>query len=269
MVHNIDSKEEIRSSKDYFFSQSNIILGIFGEKDLDERTTQIRALLGSSCQTAMAIIKLGEKPEFFLAEIIMLARALIEKMINFCYLLICDEAEFQRFIKHTVQKSYRKLDRKVAVGKMNVGLKFMGSIDFDANPHLKEALNDFTSHKGREITHWTKTTIEDRMQLLSERSKIDVEIFMIATLLIYEDASEALHGTLYGCTFHSGAYIPGLEKSNPAELKKHVAETLRLIYYILGAMFHQSIILLSERNARLSEFVKLSKLNTKKAHSLL
>jgi hypothetical protein len=104
--------------RDFLLIECDIVYQVFKKaKTLDKRSSEVIVLLGSSCQTASAIAKLSEHPDVFLGECYILARAFIEKIINYCYLLVCDDAEHSRFIKHTIQKSYRKLDRKIIVGE--------------------------------------------------------------------------------------------------------------------------------------------------------
>ena len=55
----------------------------------------------------------------------------------------------------------------------------------------------------------------------------------MSLLTIYADASEALHGTLYGATFHLGAY----EASPPhdqASLDQHRYQTRSALYLMAG-----------------------------------
>ncbi|HEB13488.1 MAG TPA: hypothetical protein ENI13_00735, partial [candidate division CPR3 bacterium] len=191
------TKDLTKQLHDFLLAESNLIKGVFSQK-LDSKAEQIKVVLASCCNTATAIAKLCKNSEYFYAEAIVLARAFIEKIINFCYLLICDEEEFNKFLKHTVQKSYRKLDRSTQVGTLKLGMKFQGKIDIDSNPLLKEALEEFTSEKGKEKTRWTTKNLEKRIEIIFQRTSLNIGIFMLNTLSIYEDASETLHGTLYG-----------------------------------------------------------------------
>jgi hypothetical protein len=47
--------------------------------------------------------------------------------------------------------------------------------------------------------------------------------------LIYDDASEALHGTLYGCTFHMGFYDPGTKLKKGEDIARYSQENLSLL----------------------------------------
>jgi len=237
-------------------------------KTLDKRSSEVIVLLGSSCQTASAIAKLSEHPDVFLGECYVLARAFIEKIINYCYLLVCDDEEHRRFIKHTIQKSYRKLDRKIIVGENELSLKHSPMVDCNAHPILKDSISEFTSKSGKEITRWTIKRLEDRIDIIQKNSKLKPIIFMMNVFSIYEDASEALHGTLYGCSFQGGYYNPNFDHTNPEEANKSVQKYTAMLLWNLVLLFHQVILLISEKN-NIDDYLKASTLIEEKTYRVM
>ena len=203
------------------------------------RAKEISVVLASCCNNASAIATLGQEELFFYNEAIVLARAFVERVINFCYLLVCDESEYQNFLKYSLQKGYRKLDRHIAVGNKIVGIKYTAGIEPDTVPGLSDALKDFTSGHGREITHWTKASISERLSVISQRTSINVEGFMVNMLSICEDASEALHGTLYGVSFHTGAHQPGFDHSDIKVAETNNYRNWTLLHWGLGLMLDE------------------------------
>ena len=168
-----------------------------------------------------------------LGESYMLARALLEKSINYMYLLVCDEDEYQKYLNYTRQKGYRILNRSFMVGDQKSELKWSGFIDLDDNLELKEAVNQFTSGKGKVITRWTPLSLSDRLATIRDKGKIKIEGLMLATLGIYDDASEALHGTLYGSTFHYG-FFEGKIPSSVEDLAETYRNKLLFLFFALG-----------------------------------
>ncbi len=228
--------------RNFLLIECDIAYQVFKKaKTLDKRSSEVIILLGSSCQTASAIAKLSEHPDVFLGECYILARAFIEKVINYCYLLVCDDEEHSRFIKHTIQKSYRKLDRKIVVGENELGLKHSPISDSNANPILKDSISEFTSKSGKEKTRWTIKRLEDRIDTIQKNSKLKPIIFMMNVFSIYEDASEALHGTLYGCSFQGGYYNPNFDHTNSVEANKSIQKYTTMLLWNLVLLFHQAI----------------------------
>jgi hypothetical protein len=54
----------------------------------------------------------------------------------------------------------------------------------------------FTSERGREKTRWTDVSLSGRAAVVD--AKVGKTGLFMCLLTVYADASEALHGTLYG-----------------------------------------------------------------------
>lgn len=169
----------------------------------------------------------------FLSESYMLARALLEKLINYMYLIVCEEEEYQKYLNYTKQKGYRILKRSFVVGEHKADLRWSGSVDLDKYPELREAVNQFTSEKGKVITRWTSLSIAERLNVIRDRAKIKIEGLMLSTLGIYDDASEALHGTLYGSAFHFG-FFEGRIPDKVEDLAETYRNKLIFLFFALG-----------------------------------
>jgi len=160
---------------------------------IDDRTCVLSPLLLGASETAMSIVDLAMKSR--LNECTMLARAFIERAINYCYLIICDETEFEKFRQYNLQKSFRQSNRKFAAGDFAIEVKLQGVQTDDLPPDVKQALDEFTSENGREKTRWTKKSIADRLTAIAASNKVKIAPFVFTVFNVYEDASEALHGT--------------------------------------------------------------------------
>lgn len=161
--------------RDILLHECSIIREILN-KDLDERASKLKVVLGSNCGTASAICKLSEEDEYYYSESIMLARAFLEKIINFCYLQVCDESEFERYEKYTAQKAYRKLNSSVSIDDFTLGVELKHNIDLKEHPNLSESIDEFTSKKGKPIRQWTNVNVQNRIKLIKERSDINFTV---------------------------------------------------------------------------------------------
>jgi len=169
----------------------------------------------------------------FLSESYMLARALLEKLINYMYVLVCEEDEYQKYLNYTKQKGYRILNRSFIVGEQKAELKWSGSVNLDDNPELREAVNQFTSGKGKVITRWTSLSPAERLNVIRDKGNIKIEGLMLSTLGIWDDASEALHGTLYGSAFHFG-FFEGRIPRKVEDLAETYRNRLLSLFFALG-----------------------------------
>ncbi len=237
------SKELSKYFNGFLLAQCSLMYGLF-KKKLRGRAEEIKIILGSACSTTTAITKLGEEPEYFYAETVMLARSFIEKIVNFCYLLVCEDKDFKKFLLHPLYKAYKNLSRSRKTEKEEMRIKFSGKIDLEKNPSLKRALTLFPKDR----MSWTDLSIDKRVNYISKKTDINIGMFLLNTLSIYSDASEALHGSLYGCSFHTFAYDPTINHKNKEEVDVNLQKNLTLLYLQLGSMIHEVVKFLSKEN---------------------
>jgi len=70
----------------------------------------------------------------------------------------------------------------------------------------------------------------------------------INKLQYYSDASETLHGSLYGCTYDIGVFEPGFDHRKKEELGKKLYKDNTCILLHLGMLIHESFTLISYSN---------------------
>jgi len=238
------------------------------EKIANKRIQSLYHLLMSIYITGNAINLLALNN--FLSESYMLARALLEKIINYMYVLVCEEGEYQKYLNYTKQKGYRILNRSFVVGEQKAELKWSGSVNLDDNPELREAVNQFTSGKGKAITRWTLLSPAERLNIIRDKGNIKIEGLMLSTLGIWDDASEALHGTLYGSAFHFGFF----EGKIPAKVE-NLAETYRnkllFLFFALGTSIASLFDVVSNVYPvkKSKDFAKQSQTNLKELQKLI
>ena len=131
--------------------------------DGDTRAERFCVLPIAGCETVVSICDLARKAR--LGDCLMLSRSVVEWAANYCFLLVSDEADAVAFEQHAKQRQFRNLDRSIKAGPMTAALTFAPLPDPDAVPDLKEALDAFTSERGREITRWTKLHLHDRIRV--------------------------------------------------------------------------------------------------------
>lgn len=251
----------------YLLAQTSILKGVSKSKNLTGRAEEMRAVLMSSVGIAVAINRLGK--EDMLNETTMLTRALLERLINFCYIIVCNEDEFQKYKSYSLQKAYRKLDRKIEAEKHTLGVKYAGEINLDTIPEMKSAIAQFTGPKGGEKTRWTDVELSKRVILIGESSKaFDERKWLLSILSFYEDASEALHGTFYGSTFHTGYHQPGFDKNNKEEIETGAQKKLSLLFWQMGDLIGEVIAFLDEKY-KLGDIVEKSKENSKNTDAIM
>jgi len=251
---------------DFLGAQSSLVRAA-GHTELPERAIDLKVVLLACCSTAVAISRLGKQDDL-LNECVMLARALLERAVNFCYLLVCDNDEWKRYWQYTKQKSFRKLNRSFEAAGRKVTMEYSGLPDPSIDPVLKEAIDAFTGPKGGEKTRWSTTSLSDRIGIIAEKEGVEPAVFLMNEMWVFEDASEALHGTFYGCSFHTGIYEPSNERSDPEDLRRWQFSHLSMLTWGLGQMLHTVILLLDKRKP-LGYITATSQANFDASHTMM
>jgi len=188
-----------------------------------------------------------------------IARALVERVITFLYLQCCDKDEFDNYIDYSTQKVVRKLDQSIQINDKSYTIKSGYQIDLDLSPKLKESVEKFTSKKSRrEITRWSKSSLVTKLEIIDRNSIIrdkDFSILLIAFNSIYDDASEAMHATMYGCTFHYGGILPGQHSATDDECENEALQIMRHLM-VLSALLVNITIIYVGNNLGLKDITK-------------
>jgi Family of unknown function (DUF5677) len=205
------------------------------------RVARIHPVLVSIIEDAISIRLLGDASR--LNQAYVLSRALLERVTNFCFLQLCTDEEFRDFIDYSLNKAGRRTDRSIEANgqvRARIALKD-GALELP--PEIRAAVAKFTSERGREKTRWTNVSLPERAAVIE--AKLGRSGLFIALLTIYADASEALHGTLYGALFHLGAYDFGSVPHDQEGLDRHRYSTLSCLYLMSGGAMDTLLCLLS------------------------
>ncbi len=251
----------------YLLAQASILTGLIRENFLSGRAKEIEVAIASTLNTAFAIAELGKGNEFY-NECVMLARGFFERIVNICYLLVCDDDKFNECRLHTQQKAYRRLSQEFSAGDIKMVLKFIGQKEPESGSELDKAIKIFSTKKGKEKKRWPDITIPERIKIIGERSKADARILLHYQLSVYTDASEALHGSFYGCTFHIGAYSPGVDVSSTKEIEKNLQKNFSLLFWSSGELILQLLVVLSKDN-NIVDILKYATENSKNTFEIM
>jgi hypothetical protein len=247
-------------ARNYLLAQAGIVLELCRTDLLTGRAKEITSGIMGTVSTASAIAKLGDDERFF-NECVMLARGFFERILNICYLLICHNVDFENYRKHTIQKAHRKLEQEFVAGDIKIGLKYSSKNHAPQSDILKDALKSFSSKTGGERKRWPSHTIPERINILRENSKANIGLFLHYQLAFYTDASEALHGTFYGITFHTGAYSPSLDTSDIEEVKRSLQKNMTLLFCTTGSLLHELLVVLKKNNS-IDDYFQHSSVNS-------
>lgn len=170
-----------------------------------------------------------------------IARVIFETSVNACFLLTDPETISGRAHAHARQKALRNLIRAIELaGDQIFEFKAQGADKLLNNPQHQEWLNDFTSKAGREITSWTTENVQQRLEAVYLKFGDEKTRGLAFGLLLYRNASEIAHGTLFGTLFSWGAMEPGRQLRSPEDLgifrRRELRHLLKLVSFSLESL---------------------------------
>lgn len=261
----LELQKHINSLRQLLLSELSVLKTVT-QHTFDGRAGETKILLASACTTGTAIFELSKKPEYFYTETMMLSRSLIEKLTNFCYLQVCEDKEFRNFKIHPYYRTYHNFEKIKYAGQKSIKLKFDGKDSYKNNHLISEALKSFS--ESNPTLNWSSKNIDLKISVIEKKTNIAVEFFLMNTLTIYSNASEALHGSLYGCTFHLGLYEPNIDHKDATKVEINLLKNLALLYAQLGSIIHEVIKYLASTN-NIQESLLNSEKNSKQVLMLI
>lgn len=246
--HSLENLKRYHNEAIQFFGSELILLKEIIPRITDDRLAKASVLLLSCGQTGEALIQLSAQIKTHTREAAMLARPFMETITNFCYVGVCDEREYRAFILHPIYKHYHN----VGLPKMEDDLDRITEIIAERKkkqeqlktiPIVQEALEMFSETKTN--LNWTTKTLNQRIEVLKKWGKFLDIFFFLNKIQYYSDASEALHGSLYGCAYGLGAFDPEFDRTVKDELEKKLYKDNTCILLHLGMLIHESFTLIS------------------------
>ena len=259
MKNDTHTIEHIFSNSVEYFNKQLFLLKKVNRKELSGKAFDTWILIASALSTGSATILLSKKHEYFFTETVMLSRSFLEKIINFCYLQVCSNNEFERFLLHPYYRQYHNLDRSKESHGIKVGLKFSEIKEFKKMPQVENALNKFSQFNPSK--NWSKKTVDEKVSFIKNYSKLNIAYFLISTLTIYSDASESLHGSLYGCAYQTRVYEPSINHLDSNAVATNNLKSLILLYANMGILTHSVFQLLKHHKSNVDVLFNESKNN--------
>lgn len=155
-----------------------------------------------------SILKLTDEVSLGAKDAYPVARAIVEGVVNVCYIMATGREAAERASRHAEVKAYRDLKRDWEVGGMKMTTGWSGTLPAQEIARLDAMLPEFTSKKGRELD-WTNDTLKQRLDSISSKFPSTAMISLNASAFnIYRVASEVLHASYYSAIYFWGLTNP-------------------------------------------------------------
>lgn len=191
-----------------------------------------------------SIAKLTDQLDMGIRDCFGITRSVCEGSINVAYIIAGGPEVAARARLHAMQKSYRELSRETVVSGSVIG---EGRVPPpEAIPGMVEALDVFTRKNGSEVTDWSPLSLVEKQEVIKAAFPGTGIVIGAASSGLYRNASEILHGTLYGVQyFWTGGFGRGISKEEFAQL--YVTNHLVNIFTSVWAATHTMLEVISQR----------------------
>jgi hypothetical protein len=165
-----------------------------------------------------------------------LARPILEHVLNIGYFGAKGNDAIMKAINHTHQKSYRDLKREITIKDIKIALGLKNIESYPINDSLRVAIEEFTTKKGFEERAWSGDNTYKKIEIISDRYGKNIATILSGNLFfIYRHSSEVIHGTLFGVSYCLG--LTDLTK-HPTKSDKEYSRfiNVRLSLVILNIM---------------------------------
>jgi hypothetical protein len=186
--------------KEVFYALSPSAIGF------SELTSVIGPILTLNEQSLRSIILLAENNHH--RDLIILSRPFLESVINVGFICAKGDSAVIDSKKYAYQKGYRDLFREIKINGLELknGFKqFIKEFESAAPEHLKKAVSDFTTNRGKEVMSWTSESTFAKLEEIGKKYGDYVNgLLTFAFFSIYRDVSEIIHNSYYGARIYLG-----------------------------------------------------------------
>jgi len=167
----------------------------------------------------------------------MIARSLLERMIVCNYLIAVGSTAFKDYLDYGTAYSYRLMEETTQVNDKVLLGKIKNKIELDKDPETQAAVEKFTRKNSKKPKQsWISKKTIQMLAVIEEKSDINILPLMEGMNMLYPDASEALHGTMRGITFHYAHdphYGPNTEESMKEDYFGSLATLLAIVIQLI------------------------------------
>lgn len=167
-----------------------------------------------------------------------ISRMIFELCVNACFILAGGDEAANKARRHLQQRSVRDLNMNWQLADdWKISVRFSAAEEIRSLPDNQEALQEFTSRKGRELA-WTSETVSERIMTIGNRFGRDMTQGLLYSFTLYKHASEIVHGTVFGVMYSLGSTSPDERKVSIASFQR---KELKFLMLRVGCSIHALI----------------------------
>lgn len=167
-----------------------------------------QALLRAIETSASTVFRLTDNISDCVRDCFPIARSVVEAAINVGYIAAGGKTVAEEARQHSVHRCVLALDRRFDIGALSLRHRSRSLDQPETVPGLREVLAQMETEGDRKAYNWTPLSAPKRVEFILDRLGGRIALPLgLAYFGIYQDASEIVHGTIYGCFFSAGETI--------------------------------------------------------------
>ncbi len=175
------------------------------EKEYDELVVSVVGMIAHGAGSLVADLLEYKQPGPETRTCFIISRAVVESMVNCCFVLAGGRPVAETAFRHASQKSYRDFVRESRIGTHAIKMPTSRILDPEKVPGLKEILSEFSTKGGKEKGQWTDKTVPQRIEFVEQKlGETPAKRLHAAYFAIYRHSSEIMHGSFFGAAYFLG-----------------------------------------------------------------
>jgi hypothetical protein len=253
------ANHEILNVAGQFLSKQSGLLGVPMAAAHDDSTYQLLWwLLWAARESAWSVLVLGQ--HLYARDAMVAGRTVVETLVNACYLLAEGEPAVKRILEHNIQRQLRDIHKNVKLTETGFAISTPDYDEIKLDEKLRALMEEYGDSQGFSKA-WTKKPLRARLQSVDRKFGTSVGgPLRVAYVLLYSNASEIAHGSLYGAVYASGA----TDGPWPEDVEDHINRVkvgdLSVLMLVLGSAIH-SVLLAVTADYPVPEVVEASSKN--------
>jgi hypothetical protein len=167
-----------------------------------------QAMLRAMEISTSSVLRLTEPVDDHVRDCFPIARSIIEIGVNLAYIAAMGEKAAEQARRHSLWRSVTDLERRREFGALKLHHRARSLGELDDIPGMRDAV-EWIAHQGPDVPRrrdWTDLSVPQRIAVVLEKLGVGTELAG-AYFHLYGDASEIVHGSVYGCFLSPGGLI--------------------------------------------------------------
>jgi hypothetical protein len=159
-----------------------------------------QAMLRAMEISGSSMLRLTEPIDDHVRDCFPIARSIIEIGVNLAYIAAMGEETAEQARRHSLWRSVTDLERRREFGTLKLHHRARSLDELDNIPGMRDAV-DWIARQGPDVPRrleWTALSVPQRIAVVLEKLGVGT-VLAHAYFHHYGDASEVVHGSVYGC----------------------------------------------------------------------